>query len=192
MIETKEDLKYYLERDAKNYAIQAKFSWRKIKYNLLAHPRINNGIIWKHIKALRYVEYYSNRPKPLSIFNQVCLIYFTYKLRKLSYKTGYQMAPNVIGPGLTIYHYGPIICNAKAKIGENAILNPNITIGHKVPGGPAPQIGDNVFVGSGARIIGDVHIGNNVTVAPNAVVTHDVEDNVVVGGIPAKVLRRKG
>lgn len=191
MIKTKEDLKYYLKKDSKNFQIQAKFSWTKVKYNLLAHPIINNGIIWKHIKTLRYYEYYSNQPMPLSLLNQLCLLYYAHKLRKLSYKTGFQMAPNVIGPGLTIYHYGPIICNAKARIGKNAILNPNITIGHKVPGGPAPIIGDDVFIGSGARVIGGVHIGNNVTIAPNAVVTHDVEDNVVVGGIPAKVIRRK-
>ena len=191
MIETKEDLKYYLEKDATNYQLQARFSWAKVKYNLLAHPRINNGVIWRHIKALRYYEYYSNQPKPLSLWNQVCLVYYATKLRRLSYKTGFQMAPNVIGAGLTIYHYGPIICNAKARIGENAVLNPNITIGHKVPGGPAPIIGDNVFIGSGARVIGGCRVGNNVTIAPNAVVTKDVEDNVVVGGIPAKVIRTK-
>lgn len=191
MIENRQDLKFYLKEDSKNYRTQAKWSLAKVKYNLLAHPRINNGIIWKHIKALRYYEYYSNRPKPLNIWNQLCLIYYARKLRKLSYKTGFQMAPNVIGPGLTIFHYGPIICNGKARIGKNATLNPNITIGHKVPGGPAPTIGDNVFIGSGARVIGGVIVGNNVTIAPNAVVSHDVEDNVVVGGVPAKIIRRK-
>lgn len=191
MIKTKKDLKFFLEQDARKYSIQAHFSWGKVKYNLLAHPRINNGVVWRHIKALRYYEYYSNQSMPLSLWNQACLMYYAHKLRKLSYKTGFQMAPNVIGPGVTIFHYGPIICNAKARIGANATLNPNITIGHKVPGGPAPIIGDNVFIGSGARVIGGVHVGNNVTIAPNAVVTHDVEDNVVVGGIPAKVIRRK-
>ena len=189
MIKTKEDLKYYLKEDAKNYQIQASFSWAKIKYNLLAHPQINNGVIWKHIKALRYYEYYSNRPKPLNIWNVLCLLFYARRLRNLSYKTGFQMAPNVIGPGLTIYHYGPIFC--RAKIGKNLILYPNTTIGHKEPGGPVPIIGDNVFIGTGVRITGNIHIGNNVTIAPNSVVTKDVEDNVVVGGIPAKVIRRK-
>lgn len=97
----------------------------------------------------------------------------------------------MVGQGLQLIHFGPIICNDKAKIGKNVILSPNITIGHKVPGGAAPIIGDDVFIGSGARIIGGCQIGNNVTIAPNAVVTKDVEDNVVIGGIPAKVIRRK-
>lgn len=54
-----------------------------------------------------------------------------------------------------------------------------------------PTVGDNVFISLGAKVIGKVRIGNNVTIAPNAVVTKDVPDNAVVGGIPAKIIRMK-
>jgi len=56
----------------------------------------------------------------------------------------------------------------------------------------APVIGDNVFIGSGAKIIGNIKIGSNVFIAPNATVIRDVEDGVTVGGTPAKVLNYNG
>lgn len=54
-----------------------------------------------------------------------------------------------------------------------------------------PVIGDNCFIQLGAKVIGGVRVGSNVTIAPNAVVTHDVPDNAIVGGIPAKVIKFK-
>jgi len=51
-----------------------------------------------------------------------------------------------------------------------------------------PVIGNNVYIGPGAKIIGNVHIGNNVAIGANCVVTHDIPDNGVVVGIPGKVI----
>ena len=79
--------------------------------------------------------------------------------------------------------------NEGAKIGKSVTLNPLVVIGHKVPGGGCPVIGDNCFIGAGAKIFGNIQIGNNVTVAPNAVVVKDVPDNTTVGGVPAKHLK---
>lgn len=72
-----------------------------------------------------------------------------------------------------IFHYGSIIVNANAKIGDYSIIYPGVVIG------------------AGSKIMGGVKIGNNVTIAPNAVVVKDVPDNAVVGGIPAKILKIK-
>lgn len=55
----------------------------------------------------------------------------------------------------------------------------------------APTIGDNVVVYAGAKIIGGVHIGNNVIIGANAVVTKDVPDNCVVAGVPARIIKMK-
>ena len=85
---------------------------------------------------------------------------------------------------------GGVIINGNAKIGENCTIHPDVVIGHKSRGGGAPVIGDNVQIFSGARIIGDITIGNNVIIAPNAVVINSIPDNTTVGGIPAKVLNR--
>lgn len=82
-----------------------------------------------------------------------------------------------------------IIVYMRAKIGKNAKIFQQVLIGFGKGG--APTIGDNVIIYSGARITGGIIIGNNVTIAPNAVVVHDVPDNCVVGGVPAKILSFK-
>ena len=51
-----------------------------------------------------------------------------------------------------------------------------------------PIIGDRVYIGAGAKVIGKVRVGNNVAIGANSVVTKDVPDNAVVGGVPAKII----
>ena len=93
-----------------------------------------------------------------------------------------------IGGGLIVQHgYGTII--APRKIGKNCWVNQGVTIGY-TNDNDCPTLGDNVTVYAGAKILGDVHVGNNVVVAANAVVVKDVEDNCIVGGVPAKVIKR--
>lgn len=188
MINSIKDLKECLKFDACNYSLRTANCFRRLRNNIGVTPISNQRYIWNYIKALRYVELYTNRNK---IWEIPLLIYYRHKLNRLSYKTGFQIPPNVCAPGMTIWHWGTIIINENARIGKNVVLNPMIIIGHKVPGGGCPIIGDNCFIGGGARIIGDIHIGDNVTIAPNAVVVKDVPDNVVVGGIPAKIVKIK-
>lgn len=93
-----------------------------------------------------------------------------------------------IGGGLIVQHgYATII--APRKIGKKCWVNQGVTIGY-TNDDDCPTLGDNVTVYAGAKILGDVHVGNNVVVAANAVVVKDVEDNCVVGGVPAKVIKR--
>lgn len=76
------------------------------------------------------------------------------------------------------------------SIGRNFRLFHNVTIGDSVFPSGTPTIGDNVTVCCGAIIIGDITIGNNVIIAAGAVVTKSVPNNCVVGGVPAKILKR--
>ena len=99
------------------------------------------------------------------------------------------MHPNTIGFGVKIYHWGWMIVNTKAKIGKNLTIYPGVTVGGANTG--VPTIGDNVFLGLGCKVFGGIHIGNNVIVAPNAVVVKDVPDDCVVGGVPAKIIKMK-
>ena len=80
--------------------------------------------------------------------------------------------------------------NPVATIGENCTVFQGVTIGEWK--GKRPHIGNNVTIFAGAKVIGNVTIGNNVVVGANAVVTHDVPDNAVVAGIPARVISMKG
>lgn len=111
-------------------------------------------------------------------------LYHLSRLRKESHITGFQIEPGTCGKGLTIWHWGSIIVNGKARVGENSTLYPGVLIGHKTVGAGCPNIGNNVFIGSGTKIIGAINIGNDVTIGQNCVVVKDIPDNhkVVFGG----------
>lgn len=199
MIKTRKQLRECLALDSMNYAKRNK-SWTKSFINdLVTNPINDQKYIWNYIKELRYNEFYfnnslllksSHKSKAMQIFFMLFLILSNWKLKKLAYKTGFQIPPNTVGPGLTIWHWGAIIVNPHAKIGRDCVLNPGVIIGHK-ENGLAPHIGDNCFIGGGAKVIGDIKIGDNVIIAPNAVVVKDVPDNAVVGGVPAKIIKFK-
>lgn len=91
-----------------------------------------------------------------------------------------------IGGGLIIQHGFATIVNAR-EIGRNCHIYQQVTIGYN--GTEAPIIGDNVRICSGAKVIGGIHVGNNVVIGANAVVCKDVPDNVVVAGVPAKIIK---
>jgi serine O-acetyltransferase len=95
-----------------------------------------------------------------------------------------------IGKGFQLGHFGGIYI--KAKIGENCTVAQQVVIGYKggFSGGEVPTLGNNVFVGSGAKIIGGVKIGNNVKIGANAVVLTDIPDNCTAVGIPAKIIKK--
>ena len=94
-----------------------------------------------------------------------------------------------IGEGLFLEHPHGSYLNA-VSIGKNFTCLHNVTIGKSHDG--IPTIGDNVFCGCGACILGPIHIGNNVKIGANAVVVKDIPDNSVVVGNPGIIVKRNG
>jgi serine O-acetyltransferase len=96
-----------------------------------------------------------------------------------------------IGPGLALLHPSGVVVSGDAVIGERCTIHQGVTVGGSPSG--APVIGDEVNLGPGARILGAVTIGENSHVGANAVVTRSFhERNVVIAGIPARVIRDRG
>lgn len=95
-----------------------------------------------------------------------------------------------IGSGLFIQHGFATIISAKS-IGKNCWINQQVTIGF-VDDSSGPVIGDNVIIYAGAKILGNIKIGNNSIVGANAVVTKDVPENCTVVGIPAYIIKMDG
>lgn len=111
------------------------------------------------------------------------------KLRyhKLSIKLGINIPPNVFGPGLSIAHYGTIVVNSNSRVGKNCRIQEGVNIGATNGKASAPQIGNNVFIGSGAKIIGKVTIADDVAIGAGCVVVKSItEKGITVAGVPAK------
>ena len=92
-----------------------------------------------------------------------------------------------VGKGISINHFSCII-NMAETLGDFCWLKPGVVIGESLPGSPTPRVGHHVNFGTGCKVLGDIMIGNNVIIGANAVVTHNVPDNSIVAGIPAKII----
>ena len=128
----------------------------------------------------------SSKYSPLGFF-------YRLMLNRYKYKYGFQIPANTkIGKGFFIGHFGTIVINSKAIIGENCNFSHGVTIGKanrgKLKG--VPVLGNRVWVGTGAVIVGNVKIGSDVLIAPNAYVNFDVPDHSIVLGNPGKIIER--
>jgi serine O-acetyltransferase len=97
-----------------------------------------------------------------------------------------------IGNNFIIDHFGGIVVSGYTKIGDNCRIRNGVVIGLKnVEEVGAPEIGNNVDIGAGAKVLGKIKIGNNVLIGANAVVICDVPDNSIAVGVPALIKTRK-
>lgn len=167
--------------------------WDKIALGKeeLKRPRIFRDEIWRFEILLRYCEYYNNKKK--NIFQKLLFLLIKYKFHNYSIKLGFSIPLNVADKGLSIAHYGSIVINSNAKIGKNCRIQENVTIGATGGNNDSPILGDNVFIASGARLIGNIIIGNEVSIGANAVVTRSFPQNhITLAGVPARIISSKG
>lgn len=178
MIRNKKDLKEYLKRDRERYGV--KFS--------VVHPLIYSETyaVYNYLKTLRHLELYLNMPK--NLYSRICYWFYWLKHRRLSLKMNITIAPNTLGKGCLIVHPGFRRIGPSSKIGENCTILPNVLLGKKHPGDCTISIGNDCYISTGVTILGPITIGNNVTIGAGAVVTSDIPDNAVVGGVPARII----
>lgn len=115
--------------------------------------------------------------------------------RRLRFRLGISIPYTTrIGPGFYIGHFGGIVVSAGAVIGRNCNISHGVTIGQLNRGARkgVPEIGDAVYIGPGAAIIGAVKVGNGCAIGANAVVVRDLCSNAVAVGIPAAVISTEG
>lgn len=94
----------------------------------------------------------------------------------------------VIGRGTTIEHRGvAVVLNRNSVIGRDCVIGAQVVIGGRGKGIPGvPVIGDRVYLGAGAKVLGPIRIGDDVVIGANSVVLHDVDSGVTAAGVPAR------
>jgi serine O-acetyltransferase len=98
-----------------------------------------------------------------------------------------------IGEGLYVGHFGEVIVHPEVVAGRNLSIGQGVTLGTRGVGSQgAPVLGDDVYVGVGAKILGAVRVGDGARIGAGAVVLEDVPAGATVGGVPARVLKRRG
>ena len=144
-------------------------------------------VAYQYVHRLRKTEYYLNTGKKL-------LYHWSHFLQcRLGLRLGIRIAPNKVGKGLNIIHMaggGGCILNCMS-IGDYCRVQSGVVVGNVGDNDHRPVIGNHVGLGLGCKVYGRITIGDNVSVLPNAVVTHDVPANAIVGGVPARIIKFK-
>lgn len=176
--------KYLIEQDLLRYGRNKKFGIGVFfKYVFIeVVPGMKFSIIFRLCQHYRYK-------------NKLFFYFFFLWLRRIKYRYGFDISYRTkIGKGLYIGHFGGIVIHGDAVIGENCSLSQGMTIGILNRGKSVgiPKIGNRVFIGPNAVILGGITIGDDVLIGANAVVTFDVAHHAVVAAPLAEIISHKG
>ena len=163
--------KYFIIADINRHKIPGKGVIRFLKR--LSIPGCKFMIIWRIAK---------------------CIKWGGLLIRHYSIKYGYQIPLQTeIGEGLYLGHHGPVVINQNSRIGKNCNIAQNVTIGmeNRGPRKGCPVIGDKVWIGAGATIVGKIQIGDDVLIAPNSFVNCDIPSHSVVFGNPCVIKHKE-
>jgi len=135
---------------------------------------------------LRLCEYLRGRSSLAPLY------YFTkWRFLSLSSRLGFSIPENTLGKGVYLPHYGTIVVNSRAYVGDYSVLNVGVVIGrHPSSKDKVPKLGEGVYLGPGVKVFGSVVIGAHSVIGANGVVTGDVPPRELWVGSPAKTLRQ--
>ena len=182
MIQSEKDLRDYLLKDTLAYRKDSKK--QVLISSFCKEPTYQ---IKRFLYYLRKEEYNINTANGSKLKGALGL-YYDRRRNVLGTRLGIEIGPNCFGPGLTIFHGGSIIVNPAVRAGNNCRLHGGNCIGNNGKSEAVPRIGNNVDIGYGAVLIGDIEVADNVVIGANAVVNKSVliPGSVVVGN-PGRV-----
>ncbi len=133
---------------------------------------------------------YTERPNPLIRIPLKVVFLFTNLFCELVMEMCIDPQAT-IGGGLSISHIGGVHINPQAVIGKNCDMTHRVTIGASAMGrSGAPVLGDDVYVGTGATLVGKIKIGNGAKIAANTLVISNVPEGATVMGVPGRIIMR--
>lgn len=169
MITNKKELLQYLEADKMALGMKTK------------RPPIIGKEVWKYQITLRKYEYCLNKSATI----RKCIYKYLWHVQGI--KLGLYIPPNTCGKGLAIKHYGCVVINPNARIGEYCTIQSCVNIGQTYSADDVPIIGNNVYIGPGAKLFGKISIADGIAIGAGAVVTKSFyEKNITIAGNPAK------
>lgn len=154
-------------------------------------------------KALCIIQHYNHEKywkmraevvNPKSKKSKLVRLYYLLRIKKMdayhnaSMGTDFGAEAEFATPPILVHGMNGIIVGHSARIGKNVTISQQVSV-LQGPRGTHVEIGDNVILGAGCKIIGNVKIGANCIIGANAVVTHDIPPNTVAAGVPARVIR---
>lgn len=179
----------YLLMDLDVYAFRCGLGKWAIPFMPVIYPQAWANVHYRLTRAIVY-------GMPVPVLKHVLLFVGFFMGRLIKMLTGIEVHYSAdVGPGLYFAHTGSIIIAMRTKIGNNASVHQEVTFGGEgknVGDGGFPVVGDNVYVGAGVKIIGDVKVGNDVLIGCNAVVVKDIPDHATAVGLPARVVNLHG
>lgn len=173
MIKNKKELRFYISADRLMNGYPLKCSIKELVHRLF----LGGGIV-DYLKAMRCYSYYKGQDDPISI---ILRHFHGTQFRKLGKKLSFSIGEDVFGYGLLIPHYGTIVVGSTNRIGNYAVLHTSTCISSK-----SSEIGDGLYLSTGAKITQKVILGNGVMVGANSVVNKSCESNSLIVGAPAK------
>lgn len=179
MIRSKNDLRRYLDSDKRVYGITRR------------RPALYGDWHWKFLISLRHEEYHANNS---GFAHRILKKWWALWHSHYGVKMGWDIPINTFGPGLKINHYGLIVVNGNARIGAFCDIHQGVNIGqHGTSQDDVPEIGDNVWIGPGAKIFGKIKIASRCAIGANAVVNKSfLEEDISIAGIPARKVADTG
>lgn len=180
MIQSRADLDACLEADRRSLGIKR------------TRPALLGDEIWRFQIALRKYEYRLNVRG--GAFTRLACRWARARYHFWSVLLGFSIPPNVFGAGLSIAHRGTIVVHDRARVGRNCRIHVCTNIGTAAGAdSDVPSIGDNVYIGPGAKIFGRITLADGIAVGANAVVNRSFnEPNITIAGVPAREISRKG
>lgn len=180
MIKTKKELEFYIMADR---IMAGRNKKQTIKEFILGLFTTQNLII-DYLKYMRKKSYYNHSKSKYFLINKMKALYAGYMFQKLGTKLGFSIGEDVFGYGLVIPHYGTIVVNGGVRVGNYSVLHTCTCIG-----GANKIIGNALYLSSGAQIMGNITLGDNVSIAANSLVNKSFEDNILLTGSPASIKR---
>ena len=179
MITSKKMLREYLAADAA----------ANKKPPIARYPLVCRLAGWYNMLYINYMRRceYIDGSKGSGFFSSLVERYYWRKMKKVGVLTGFQISPNTCGKGLYLPHWGSILVNGNARLGERCVIQSGVLVAEGVRGG------DHIYFSVGSKVLRDVTLADDIIVAANAVVNKSfTEPDIVVGGIPAKKISDKG